>query len=231
MILNSEFVSRIVNGIKALTKDSHVSKRYILNIGRNKARFLIAQKLGELSLTRESSIISSVNCVKMVPITIKECPIVEFKLCKNLMRSEKKIENLITSKNFSGITSVVNLDGTVVYSEVTPSQYRRNKIRKINNKKNRNYFYIKDGYIYLPDSENEMIDIELININGEEITDVSSCSECDCTSVWDRNFIIPDRMLDLVIKDTIQEVATIYRSSIEDENPNLDSNIKSQTIK
>ena len=37
MITNGEFVSRVVNGIHALDKDSHVSRRWILNIGRTKA--------------------------------------------------------------------------------------------------------------------------------------------------------------------------------------------------
>ena len=43
MITNGEFVSRVVNGIHALDKDSHVSRRWILNIGRTKAESYTAQ--------------------------------------------------------------------------------------------------------------------------------------------------------------------------------------------
>ena len=34
---NAEFVSRITNDLNALTKDVHLSKRWILNIGQTKA--------------------------------------------------------------------------------------------------------------------------------------------------------------------------------------------------
>lgn len=44
MITNGEFVSRVVNGIHALDKDSHVSRRWILNIGRTKAESYTAQR-------------------------------------------------------------------------------------------------------------------------------------------------------------------------------------------
>jgi hypothetical protein len=37
MITNGEFVSRVVNGLKALTKDTHVSARYIAHVGKVKA--------------------------------------------------------------------------------------------------------------------------------------------------------------------------------------------------
>ena len=44
MITNGEFVSRVINGIHALDKDSHVSRRWILNIGRTKAESYTAQR-------------------------------------------------------------------------------------------------------------------------------------------------------------------------------------------
>lgn len=226
MITNKDFVSRVANSIKAITKDGRISRRYILNIGRTKSKFLIAQKLGELSLSRETSLIKDIPCVPFIPINIKECPIIEFKLCTNIMRSKSKVEGLINSKSGSGVVSVVSLDDGIEYREITPSQYRRNKQRKYSKKY---FYYVKDGYIYLPDSTNEMLDIEIINVEMEKNKKLSSCSEETCTSVWDQDFVLPDRLLDLVIKDTIQEVASIYRSSIEDENPNLDSNIKSQS--
>jgi len=228
MITNKDFVSRVVNSIKALTKDGRISKRYILNIGKTKAKFFIAQKLGDLSLSRETSLIKTIPCVPLIPINIKDCSIVEFKTCKNLMRTRNKIEDLVTSKMSSGIVSVLSIDEGIEYKEVTSSQYRRNKKRKTTTK--HHYFYFKDGYIYLPDSQNELIDIDMISVNEDSNKNLSTCLEKNCNSTWDSDFVLPDRLLDVVIKDTIQEVASIYRTSIKDENPNLDSNIKSQTI-
>lgn len=43
MITNGEFVSRVVNDLNSLNKDSHISRRWILNIGRTKAESYVAQ--------------------------------------------------------------------------------------------------------------------------------------------------------------------------------------------
>ena len=42
---NSEIVSRIVNTLNTLTKDARRSRRYLLNVARSKASFLIAQNI------------------------------------------------------------------------------------------------------------------------------------------------------------------------------------------
>ena len=62
---NKDFVARAVNGIKALSKDAHISKRYILSIGRAKAKFLMSQKWDELTLNKEDTLISQVKCFKV----------------------------------------------------------------------------------------------------------------------------------------------------------------------
>ena len=57
MKTNEEFVSRVINNLKGVSKDGHVSRRFILGIGNDKARFLMAQKLDEMTLFREEGII------------------------------------------------------------------------------------------------------------------------------------------------------------------------------
>ena len=115
---------------------------------------------------------------------------------------------------------------------VAVSLKKKKKKRRYSDKVNQRFFYIRDGYLYLPNSTTELVNIDLFAINEAEVNEVSECSKCtECTSAWDSKFICPDRFVDLVLRETIQEVASIYRTSIEDENPNLDSNIKSQTVK
>ena len=46
MITNGEFVSRVVNGIHALDKDSHVQSEMDINIGRTKDRILYGPEVG-----------------------------------------------------------------------------------------------------------------------------------------------------------------------------------------
>ena len=73
MKTNAEFVSRIIGDLKGLTKDGRISRRLVLSIGQDKAKFLMSQKLDELTLFREDGIISTITCFEMENVPIIEC--------------------------------------------------------------------------------------------------------------------------------------------------------------
>ena len=227
---NKDFVSRIVNGLRAITKDTHISKRYILGVGRDKAAFLMSQKYDELSLNKEDNIVSTIRCFNLKEIDVVRCDIVEFRTCKKLMKSTKKLPQTITGKQGPGILSVTSIDDNVDYDYNTTSKLRSNSKRRYTDKVNQKFFYVRDGHLYLPDSEVELVDIVLFAIDTAEVDAVSECSDCpECLSSWDRIFVCPDRFIDLVERETIQEIASVYGSRVPDENPNMDENQKSQT--
>lgn len=227
---NSEVVSRVVNGLKALSKDSHISRRYILNIAKTKAKYLMTQKLDEGSLFREDGIITTIECFKMKQVDTKSCDIFEFRLCDNLMKSCTKVPEGLFGKNGSGILDITNIDGSVSYTYVSPRTYSNNKKRKYYSHKIK-YYYIKDGYLYLPDSRNEIVEIRMFALDKAEADKACDCSDNsnNCTSHMDLQFVCSDRLIESVISTTIQEVASFYRTSVADENPNLDENQKTQT--
>jgi len=232
MITNGEFVSRIVNNIRGLSKDSHVSRRFILRIGKTKARFLISQKLDEHSLYREDGIISTIECFRLVKVDSKKCSIFEFNLCENLMKSTEKLPEGIFGKTGAGIVSIMSVDGGEEYHYISPQRYALLKRRSKYTRSNLRYYYIKDGYLYLPDSTTELVEVRMFALNQEEIDEICDCKRNDnrCKSLWDVSFTCPDRFLDLVVKDTLQEVAGVYKAMPPDENPNMDENQKSKTV-
>lgn len=236
MRTNKEFVSRIVNDLKAVNKDRNISRRHVLHIGKEKAGFLLAQKWDEMTLNKEEGMITHIDCVQFESIDVKRCDIFEFKLCRSLMKSNKQIPELIYGKNGPAIIHVTTVDGEKQYTYISPREYNSIAKRKYIIKDSR-YFYIKDGHIYLPNSDTELLDISVITLNKKESEKCSTCGDSDggdkkdkngkkikCKSVWDYEFVCPDRFYDLVAKDTIQELASIWRSSPEDNNPNLNSN-------
>lgn len=230
MITNAEFVSRIVNNLKATSKDGHISRRFILSVGKTKARFLMSQKLDEMTLFKEDGIMSHVECFKLKRVDSKSCDIFEFRLCEHLMKSCEKLPEGLFGKNGSGLVSVLNVDGSKEYHYITLNRYTGRSKRKYTRSSN-GYYYIKDGYLYLPDSQNELVEISMFALNRWELEEKCGCNkEVSCKSYWDYEFVCPDRFLDLVFRDTLQELASIYRTSIQDENPNLDENLKSKTI-
>jgi hypothetical protein len=228
METNASFVARIVGNLKATSKDSHISRRFILNIGRDKARFLMSQKLDEMTLFREEGIKTYIECFRLESVDYKNCDIFEFRVCKNIMKSVKKLPKGIFGKNGSGIILVTDLGGNI-YDFITPKKFLALQDRKyvINSEF---YYTIKDGFLILPNSSNEIVELEMFALDKKEAEDVSDCSDKSCCkSAWEYPFVCPDRFLDLVARDTLQEVGSFYRTSIKDENGNLDTNIKSQT--
>lgn len=215
---NSNLVSRIQSLLKGTSKDGRISRRLILKTAESKAKFLISQKLNDRSLYREQNLYQTISCIELIDQDIIRCPIIEFKSCRSLRRSKLKLPELIHSKYGSSLKEVTSIDGQYSFEPITPAQYRLNKKRTLKTKTD--YFYVQDGYLYLPDSEVEMVDIIVLTTDLYELEQCSSCSENKCKSAWDFEFICPDKLLEVVIQETIKELS-LNKQIREDVNPNL----------
>lgn len=233
MRTNGEFVSRVAGDLKALNKDGRISRRLVLGIGQDKAKFLISQKMDEMTMSKEEGLITNIECFRLEKIKVKYCDILEFRLCNKLMKSKNKLPDSLYGKTGSSVLSVMSVDGSKTYDYITPRNYKKLSNRKYKIK-DKSYYYTKDNYLYLLDTNTELVDIEIITMDKDEAENVSECSgqsnSNSCKSKWDQEFVCPDRFYDLVVKDTLQEVANIWRTSQKDENPNLDENQKTRTV-
>jgi hypothetical protein len=230
MKTNSEFVSRIAGDLKALSKDGRISRRLILSIGQDKARFLMSQKLDEMTLFREDGIISTISCFAMEDVPLIEYDLIDIANCKSVMKSTKKLPEGLFGKNGSGIIFVSTLDNSKKLEYTNLRRYR--DIKNIRFRKNLVHYYtIQNDYLYLLDSEFEMLSIQMIALKKEQALETSSCcsTEEKCGSYWNNGFVCPDRFYDLVVRDTLTELGNIFRTSVEDSNPNLDPNQKGKT--
>lgn len=229
MISNHEFVSRVINDIVALNKDSHVSRRWILSIARTKAESYIVQKWDDGSMLLDYNIITKVGCIKMIEVNKIDCCDNQFALCGTLMRSEKRLPGLAYSAFGPTIVSVSNVDDTLFfkYSDIRSIDLHRK--RKYSSKA-RKLYYVIDGYIYIPDEHIELINISFFTMKRREALRLSSCKEDDgCKSEWEYDFICPIKLIEYISSETIKEVAMKLQIPI-DENPNMDSNQKSQIV-
>jgi len=228
---NAEFVSRILNTNKLLTKDGHISRRHVLFAGRTKAKALISQRLDEFKLMNDQSIITSIKCFELESVDWTDCNVFEFKVCENIMKSTKKLPEIVTGKIGSAVLLVTSVDGSIIYDEISPRSFKNLQSRKYKIK-TEDFYTIQDGYIVLPNSTNEIINLDVIVLDKYDAMQVAGC-DCgeDCDSVWDMDFVCPDVHLETVITSTLQEIASIYSRTPKDENPNMDENQKSQTVR
>ena len=92
------------------------------------------------------------------------------------------------------------------------------------------FFYIHDGYLYIPDEHLELINICYFTMKRREAMLLSACATPDlCTSEWDYDFIYPVKMIEAIMSETIKE-ASLKLQIPTDENPNMDSNQKTQVV-
>ena len=222
---NGDFVARVLNGLRALNKDEHISKRYILKIGQNKSKFYISQKLLDKTLFRESNLFKTIQCLKLNEEETIKCGIHEFMRCDSLMKSKKKIPGLIYSRLGASIISVTSLNGDIEFVPTSLKGYINSRNRPNVKKLNIKYYYIQDNYLYLPDSSIGHVTLTYIPFDE---TDIDECSECGdevsnggCKSVWDYDFKVPDKLSEQVITETIQEVSMV-RKIPTDNLPNGD---------
>lgn len=217
---NLDIVSRVGNTFNSIDKDSRIPKRYILNVARTKAELLISQKLGEGSLHREDGIYTTIECFEMEEIPVVKCDIIEFRHCRRIMRSKEKLPKLIGSRLGNSIKEITSIDSEQEFKPTTPSQFRRDKNREESSEYT--YFYVKDRYLLLLDSEAKVVSPNILTLEQETIKDCNS--DC-CKSLWEYEFKCPDKLLEVVIAETIKEIS--FKKGIPvDENPNLNSNEK-----
>lgn len=225
-MLNSELVSRVSNGLKLLNKDDHTSRRYILNVARQKAKFYISEKLSDRSLYREDNIYQTLDCFMMEKIEVTRCDIIEFRNCNSIMKSVDKLPELINSKYGNSLKEITTLDGEIDLRYTTPMQWRKDKNRV--GKEDFVRFYVKDGYLYLLDIEVESVNLYLITMETEKIEKLSHCKKPTCKSLWEYEFTCPDKVTRVVIEETILEVSR-SKQITQDTNPNMDDNQKGKT--
>lgn len=218
---NNEITDIILNVLKANSKDSRISRRLVLSTLESKAKFYISQKLNDKSLYREANIYKEIPCVEFENVDIIKCPIIEFRTCKTLMRGKKKLPELIWSKYGHTLKEITSIDGNYSFDPITATQYRKNKERS--GKTNKKYFYVKDGYPYIPDYEFYSGNLYLISQDQYELAQISECSKNKCNSVWDFEFVCPNKLEELVIQETIKHLS-LTKQIQEDVNPNLNSN-------
>lgn len=219
---NKEFVARVKGQLNMLNKDSDVNGRLILHTGQNIATSYLAMRLRDRSLYRQDNLFKPITCVEFERVDTFTCGIVEFKSCKLLMRSKKRVPNLIYSRYGASIRDVTSIDNIFQFKQSTLSQYRRDSARQ--GFSDYEYYYVKDGYIYIPNSDIEVGEIDVISIDQYELNRISGCDD-DCSSAWEYEFIITSDLLNQVVKETVQEISMRLQIPT-DENPNLNSNEK-----
>lgn len=225
-MLNKELVSRVKNQLNMVSKDMEVNSRFILLTAQNIAESYISMRLRSRQLYRQDNLYTPIKCVEMEEVNTFECGLVEFRSCNKLMRSRERLPKLIYSRYGGSVGEVTSIDKMYEFKPSTLKQYRRDKNRQ--GSSDYDYYYINDGYLYIPDTNVRALEIEVLTTDLYELDRMYNCGEEVCKSAWEYEFVVPSDLLEQVLKETAQQVSSRIQIPT-DENPNLSSNQKDRT--
>lgn len=223
MVTNKQAVARIKNQFNFVSKDTEKSDRFILFTAKNIAESYISKRLNDKRLFRQDNLYTEITCIEMEGINTYKCDLVEFRSCDKLVKSKLKLPSLVYSKLGNTVKEVTSIDGRYLFKPNTISQYRRDSKRR-QPKNSPKYFYVKDGYLYIPESEIKTVNIYVLSLDLYDSEETSSCKN-GCKSAWDYEFIAPSDLLEQILRETASIIQTSSQVP-EDESPNLENRIK-----
>lgn len=232
---NGDFVSGIINELDLLSKDTWISRRAVLQVGKSKAKTLLAQRVDEFKLRNAFDLISVVPCFEMEEVDRITCAGLDITNCNTVMKSVKKLPETIYGRTGIAIFSINSIDDSTEYKQSTAEAISNRKKLKYKKPGNNHFYFIDDGYLYITEYV-EAVKIRMIAINEEEVEDCGCDSEdtdkkSECKSLWDMKFPATDILIENIRAMTLQELLSTVVSIPKDENPNMDENQKSATVR
>jgi hypothetical protein len=215
---NGEAVSKVITSLRALSIDVRIPRRYVLKILRDTSKNLIAQKNLDRTIDLDTNLISEIIGLEFEKVDTITTNIITFKRCKTLMKSKKKLPELIFSRLGSSIREITSVDDNTRIKITSLEKYRRDQLRKykVNNEV---FAYIdSEGFVFIPDHEILAVNVRLVTMNTEDVDEVNGVT--NCKSGWDFSFTTPDKLEKTVFEETLRVIMGTYKQIRPDINPN-----------
>jgi hypothetical protein len=219
MATNRYLVSQVRSSHRLLSSDGQINDRTILSMLRLSAQLLVKRELSLRKLMATDSIYTTIPCMKMKDVPITDC--CEYTDDIKISRSIDKIPTIGESIYQYAIMGVYSLDAlggkAKKLKEVSLNRYIN--LLKLDIKKNEDYYFITNGYLYITRSGVKNIrmvayfpyDVPNSLIYDEEC----SCGkpiDLDnlCKNPLDNDFKCPDYLLEQVVRMTSEKLLSTY---------------------
>lgn len=206
---NREAISSVKKSIKEVNADSVLTNKFVISKLNATARVLIQQESDKLKLSKIQSLYQLLKCVEMEEApTIDPCCGVK-SLC-TIWRTKDKLPALYTDSNGVIIKAIRTIDSSKEIKFTTPSRLIRIKKDKNSKYDKTIYAFFSDGRVYLSNAEFRKIEIE--GLYQDDISHLNVCEgKNDCIRLIDREWKVPQKLEDVIIKSVIKELLESYK--------------------
>lgn len=229
-LTNRAAVSEVVNDLRALGMDDHISYRYILAKLRGFAAIFIKREADLRRLYKSSDVWFTVPCVEMKPAKVSDCCNVSLPFCTSFMKSVKKLPETYSTNFGNVIREVSSINNTVNFEQVTPRQFQAIGLREYRSRIKK-YYWIENDYIIIPESDVEVIKITAAFKSAIDAKRFSSCyNEAleACASPLEQPFLCPEYLWEVVRQEAVKDLFSFYKRNILDAYPDDNTNNKQE---
>jgi hypothetical protein len=220
-MLIGEIISRIRTTNKLVGADTRISDRYIYNQLLTKRDHFIKLEDDKKKLLNSTQIFKPLHQVDLIDVNKVE--VSDLDLGEVIKRTKLKLPKIVMAGFGPVIRRVSSLDGSQLLTETKETTYSR-KVNLDTAKYDRTlYYYLKDGYMYLPNIPWESISIDAYFEDPFEIDALNNCED-NCSPMQDREFLIPSYLKEVIIQSTAEEIGRYYVRLREDININKNPN-------
>lgn len=202
-------ISRMRNVLKAVREDTFMTDRFLYSLIMKYAKTLMQRDLQKVNLFKNSGLFKEDPCVELIDIDRVSACCVNIKTGCTFKRSKEKLPAITNLNNGPVIRAVTTLDYSIQIHKTEPSVYANMTNLSSFKYNKRNYYWIVDGYLYIPDVEWEAVRVQAL---FEESISNQFCSIGSdrnvCMLEQDRELNIPEYLFSEIEQLARQEVLT-----------------------
>ena len=207
-ILVGEAVSRVKNVMKAVKEDSFMTDRFVYSLIMKYGKTLIKRENDLNNLFKNAALFKEIPCVELIEVDKINACCTGLKTGCTFRRSKNKLPKMIEGSSGPIIRAVTTLDYSISAISTTPGVYT-NMTKSTSFKYNKNkYYWIIDGYLFVPDVDWESIRLQAIFDEDISYTDCGLEETTDCILEQDRDLNIPEDLFSEIENYIRQELLT-----------------------
>lgn len=216
-------VSRLRNTMKAVKEDAFITDRYLYSLLLKYGKTLMNREDERNKLRTISSLYKTYPCVDLIEVSKIDSCCIGIKTDCNIMRSKDKLPKIMDSRRGIAIKGVSTIDDSEYLFPTSPKIFTsiaNSKNFKYNTKK---YYWIKDGYIYLPNAPYEGVNIEAMWDDNIAYLQCGS-TEDKCKGMQAQESAIPDYLFGELEQMALQELGMLMKvpnDIVDDKQSNI----------
>lgn len=222
MTTKGDTVSNVRNLVKGAKADAFITDRFLYNLVLTQAKLFIQRKDDQNKLGLYSSLYQNLPGVVLEEVSRIEAGCIDIDSGCTFKRSKDPLPKLMEGSYGEIIRTITSIDGSREVKKTIPRTYmnmRKSSTFKYNKW---SYYWIRNGYVYFPDLEWDVVDIE--GMWQDDITEFRCDAEDCCVDRRAERSNIPDGMfaeIEEMVRQKLMGTIQIPKDNLVDNQSQL----------